>query len=161
MTTTAIALTAALLGALGAISAQLISAIFTSRLESRRLQWEQQRWETDAAREAAARFLMTKRALYADILRAAEDHRRTIARLEPPDPPASEVWHYSVELARQFENDPAKQALLRYEAETSLLGSGEVKTELSHLIECFETPGWEADISDLARAMRLDLDVHD
>ena len=155
MSTTSVALVAALLGALGAISGQVVSSLFTSRRESRRLQWEKERWEADAAREATARFLLTKRALYGDILRAAEDHRRTIWRLEPFGMDAPDHFRRSAEVSQQLEDDPAKRTLLRLEAETALLGSDQVLTELSSLIESMESPGFDGDVSDLVSTAKF------
>lgn len=159
MDTTTVALVAASLGALGAISGQLISALFTSRRESRRLLWERERWEADAARESAARFLMNKRTLYADILRAAEDHRRTIRKHERVGHPLTRGIRRTVEVSEQLDSDLAKVNLLRCEAEVTLVGSPDVSCELSALIERMEGPGFDGDTSDLVRVMRADLEV--
>jgi hypothetical protein len=96
MTSPWIAVTAAGLGAGGAVAAQVVAGILTARRESARLTWEQERQERDWKFRESERFLSNKQELYSRYIALLYEPIMDTVSLTREEYAVSPDWHSKV-----------------------------------------------------------------
>jgi hypothetical protein len=150
MSTAAIAIIAAAIGAGGAVAAQITTAMATARRERSRLEWEKERQDREWRIREEERFLAVKQELYTSYRVAADEFLTYI----------NAVLGYDEVRGRPVPNVPDLEPFKRVKSNIELIAPEEVSRAANFCYIRIVNAIWTIDLSDRTTDMiKKDLDT--